>query len=81
MVMEGFGGDEWEQIVDAGGATNYCGQLATELVVVTATPRPRLAVERRESMVELSWPGEAGCFQIEAALATVARGRVVRFAS
>ena len=55
----------WQQIVDAGGATVYWGQLATELIVLTVTTPPQLAVEWHEGDVQLSWPGSAGCFKIE----------------
>lgn len=59
----------WRSLADAGGATTYWGQLATELIVrpVLAKP-PTLLIECREGSVQLSWSGEAGCFNVQMSL-------------
>jgi len=59
----------WRSLADAGGATIYWGQLATELVVQPVlTDPPTLLIERGEGGVQLSWPGQAGCFNVQMSL-------------
>jgi hypothetical protein len=55
----------WRYLVDAGGATIYDGQLATELIVQNLAEPPRLALERRDNGVLVSWPASAGCYALE----------------
>jgi hypothetical protein len=56
----------WRNLADAGGATIYWGQLATELIVrPVLTDPPTLLIEWREGNVQLSWPAQAGCFNVQ----------------
>ncbi len=54
-------------LVNAGGLTIGCGQLATELLARATGPRPVLLVSPQPGAVQLLWPASCGCYTLETA--------------
>ena len=57
----------WTYLINAGGATIYSGQLATQLTVTAVTAPPRLEIIRLKDGAQILWPQSATCFQLETA--------------
>jgi len=57
----------WQHLIQRGGSTIYCGELATELLVQPVSPPPQLQVWLRAGAIQVSWPDTTLSLKLQSA--------------